>query len=102
MAQNSREKSRRHLERRSTENRKIKHAFGSPEWIEEIRKHYSMWPKQDRRTEDRRDQDRRTQDRRDTIRVDNTSSKKLARKGVGLLSDEEKKMLNELTSPKKR
>ncbi len=101
MAQNSRQKSRRNVERRKKENRKIKHAFGSPEWTEEIQKHYSMWPKEDRRTQDRRNEDRRTQDRRTEIRVESTSSKKLAKKGIGLLTEEEKQMLNELTSPKK-
>ncbi len=98
MAQNSRQKSRRNIERRSKENRKVKHAFGSPEWLEQIKKHYSMWPKQDRRAQDRRDQDRRSQDRRTVIRVTNTSSKDLAKKGIGLLTDEEKQMLQELTS----
>jgi len=101
MAQNSRQKSRRNEERRKQENRKIKHAFGSPEWIEEIKKHYDMWPKEDRRRRDRRSQERRTQDRRTEIRVESTSSKNLAKKGVGLLTEEEKQMLNELTLPKK-
>jgi hypothetical protein len=101
MAQNSRQKSRRSDERRKQENRKIKYAFGSPEWIEEIKKHYSMWPKEDRRNHDRRSQDRRTRDRRTEIRVESTSSKKLAKKGIGLLTEEEKQMLNELTLPKK-
>ena len=102
MAQNSREKSRRNIERRTKENRKIKHSFGSLEWTEEIQKHYSMWPKEDRRTQDRRNDDRRNQDRRTEIRVESTSSKKLAKKGIGLLTEEEKQMLNELTSPKNK
>ena len=101
MAQNSRQNSRRSVERRKKENRKIKYDFGSPEWIEEIKKDYAMWPKENRRAQDRRAQDRRTQDRRIEIRVAKTSAKALARKGVGLLTDEEREMLNALTSPRK-
>ncbi len=102
MAQNSRQASRRREERRRKENRKIHYAFGSPEWIAEIKKHYAMWPKEDRRKQDRRRQDRRTQDRRTEIRVRSTSSKDLAKKGIGLLTEEEKQMLNELTLPKNK
>lgn len=98
MAQNSRQTSRRAIERRVKEKRTIVYAFGSREWLEEIKKHYSMWPKTDRRIQDRRSLERRNLDRRIVIRVGNTSARALAKKGVGLLSDEEKQMLNELNS----
>ena len=94
-SEDPRKKNRRHSERRAVERRVNKHPFNSPEWIDEIKQSYLLWPKEDRRIKDRRTQPRRSGHRR-IGSIANTplgSSKKT----YDLLSNEEKKMLNELT-----
>jgi hypothetical protein len=52
-------------DRRKTDRRTCPHEFGSPEWIENIKKNYLAWPKTDRRKGERRsNEDRRVEDRR--------------------------------------
>lgn len=95
-SQNSRQGSRRKTERRKKDQRVITHEFGSPEWILEVKKSYTFWPKEDRRKSERRGEDRRTLDRRSELRVGRTSAKLQAQKGTYVLTDEEKEMLNDL------
>lgn len=90
----ARKKVRRLSERRRNERRKNSFTFGSDEWIALIQQEYLLWPKQDRRH-----QDRRCQARRQALRRNNrprpepaTQTKTL----YGLLTKEEKEMLNEL------
>jgi hypothetical protein len=94
-SEDPRQNNRRHSERRAKERRVIIHPFNSPEWIDEIKQSYLLWPKEDRRIKDRRTESRRSGHRR-TGSIANTpigSSKKT----YDLLTNEEKKMLNELT-----
>jgi hypothetical protein len=94
-SEDPRQKNRRHSERREVERRVILHPFNSPEWINEIKQSYLLWPKKDRRVKDRRTESRRSGHRR-TGRLSDSfidSSKKT----YDLLTIEEKKMLNELS-----
>ncbi len=94
----SRQKSRRKSERRSKERREIPYPFGSAEWLRAIQKEYLLWPKEDRRHHDRRSQDRRHGNRR-LINKGKQASKTtplLEKRLQGLLTEEEKQMLNEL------
>ncbi len=62
---NLRKDPRRALQsRRVADRRIVPHAFGSPEWINNIKQNYLAWPAQDRRVECRRSDERRNPDRR--------------------------------------
>lgn len=50
--------------RRVADRRTVPYAFGSPEWIDNIKQNYLAWPVQDRRLETRRSDERRNPDRR--------------------------------------
>ena len=94
-SEDPRQKNRRHSERRAVERRVILHPFNSPEWVNEIKQSYLLWPKKDRRVKDRRTESRRSGHRR-TGRLSDSfidSSKKT----YDLLTNEEKQMLNELS-----
>jgi len=95
MANNTREKTRRKLERRSKERRIIPYEFSSPEWREMIQQEYLLWPKEDRRKADRRSSARRLKSRR----VKKNGKPRMPRQPsnlLDLLTREEKKMINEL------
>ncbi len=89
-----RQKIRRLSERRKNERRKNSFPFGSEEWIALIQQEYLLWPKHDRRHQDRRSQPRRQLlRRRNRARSASSGQKKTL---YGLLTKEEKEMLNEL------
>lgn len=90
-----RSSSRRASDRRGTERRCIPYAFGTPEWIEYIKKHYLAWPKLDRRSESRRAKERRRQERRN-IRLANSNAQSYSRKSADILSEEERKVLHDM------
>ncbi|MDF1582704.1 MAG: hypothetical protein RQ733_04850 [Methyloprofundus sp.] len=94
---NFRQKSRRRVERRTKERRTINAAFNSIEWIKSIRDNYFLWPKKDRRKQDRRHQGRRQNLRRGNKLSHSTASMR-TKKSLDLLTDEEKKMLSQLTN----
>jgi len=96
MANNTREKTRRKLERRSKERRIIPYEFSSPEWREMIQQEYLLWPKEDRRKAERRSSARRVKGRR----TEKNGKARVPRRPsnlLGILTKEEKKMINELT-----
>ena len=94
-SQDSRQKSRRRLERRTSERRGITDKFGSPEWINAIKQNYLLWPKQDRRIRSTRSQERRHNYRRIKYLEKSTSAVKRDQLH-NLLTEEEKTMLYEL------
>ncbi|MCK9635630.1 MAG: hypothetical protein M0R41_05075 [Methylobacter tundripaludum] len=60
-----RRNSRRTSKSRRTADRRIApYPFGSPEWVEHVKKNYVAWPKSDRRDQNRRCNERRAPDRR--------------------------------------
>ncbi|SHE21925.1 hypothetical protein [methanotrophic endosymbiont of Bathymodiolus puteoserpentis (Logatchev)] len=94
-SEDSRQKSRRRLERRANERRRITHKFGSPAWINAVKQNYLLWPKQDRRVKDNRSQERRRNYRR-IKHLAHTASIVKREQLHNLLTEEEKIMLNEL------
>ena len=52
------------MPRRTANRRTAPYPFGSPEWIENVKKNYVAWPKSDRRDVSRRSNERRAPDRR--------------------------------------
>jgi len=91
-----RQKKRRESERRLKNRRINPYPFGSTEWINLIQQEYLLWPRQDRRSDERRAQPRRQGCRRNTNigRARPSGHRKTMQ---GLLTNEEKQMLNELS-----
>jgi hypothetical protein len=80
--------------RRISDRRIVNFEFGSPEWVENIKKNYLAWPKTNRRTMERRADDRRSPDRRDHQASERSrSEKKYSRI---LLTSEERKLIEDL------
>lgn len=80
--------------RRIDDRRKIPYPFGSPEWVENIKKHYLAWPKSNRRDANRRNDDRRALDRRQQqLSEQRRSEKKFS---MILLTQEERKLIEDL------
>lgn len=52
------------MSRRTADRRTAPYPFGSPEWVENVKKNYVAWPKLDRRDANRRHNERRAPDRR--------------------------------------
>ena len=52
------------MTRRTADRRTAPYPFGSPEWVENVKKNYVDWPKSDRRDVSRRSNERRAPDRR--------------------------------------
>ncbi|MGR9115616.1 MAG: hypothetical protein ACU85E_07605 [Gammaproteobacteria bacterium] len=90
----SRQQSNRRQERRVKERRGIDYPFGSPEWIERVQQEHYLWPKQDRRNNERRMHDRRQKSRH--FMNGRKASSRNSIKSQDLLTEEEKKLLNEL------
>lgn len=90
-----RQKNRREDERRSSKRRVIPYAFGTAEWKKIIQEEYLLWPRYDRREHERRNQSRRQNLRRVNQRGQVRSAVKTSTL-QGILSIEEKKMINEL------
>lgn len=80
--------------RRVTDRRKILHAFGSQEWIENIKKHYLAWPKSNRRATNRRNKERRALERRTQQLTEQRRSEK--KFSMILLTEEERKLIEDL------
>tara|TARA_R110001606_G_scaffold395664_1_gene568355 strand:- start:37476 stop:37808 length:333 start_codon:yes stop_codon:yes gene_type:complete len=96
------DKNRRREERRSYYRRVIKHAFGTEKWVQAVRSSYAFWPKQDRRSLERRSLTRRMVERRTRLRKYNhhaaLGQQKLRNyRQSQMLTEEERKMLNELS-----
>lgn len=96
MATNSRKKTRRESERRSKERRINPYAFGTDEWRELIQQQYLLWPKEDRRNSERRSKSRRQTNRRGVNSSDKVRVPRKFNNLHDLLTDEERKTLNEL------
>ena len=80
--------------RRIADRRVVPYEFGSPEWIENIKKNYLAWPKTNRRTMNRRSDDRRSPDRRSQHSSEQSrSERKYSRI---LLTSEERKLIEDL------
>ncbi len=93
---NSRQKTRRKLERRVKERRVNPYEFGSVEWREIIQQQYLLWPKEDRRNSERRSLARRQGNRR----IKKNGQVRMPRQPNSLsdlLTNEEREMLNELS-----
>ncbi len=82
------------MTRRITDRREITYAFGSPEWVDNIKKHYLAWPKSNRRNVNRRSDDRRALERREQLLSEQRRSEK--KYSPILLTEEEKKLIEEL------
>jgi len=82
------------MTRRMTDRREIPYPFGSPEWEENIKKHYLAWPKANRRNVSRRSDDRRVLERRDQLLSEQRRSEK--KHSPILLTQEEKKLIEDL------
>jgi len=84
--------------RRKADRRLITHAFGSPEWVENIQKNYLAWPKAERRTMERRTDDRREiERRRRKLSKQHRSKNKFS---PILLTAEERRFIEDLISEK--
>lgn len=82
------------MTRRMADRRKAPYPFGSPEWEENIKKHYLAWPKSNRRDENRRSTERRALERRQQqLSEQRRSEKKFS---VILLTQEERKLIEDL------
>ena len=80
--------------RRVKERRVVPYAFGSDEWVENIKINYYVWPKFERRQSNRRSEDRRAFDRRHKQLIERQQTE---RKSAGtLLTHEELKLIEEL------
>ena len=82
------------MTRRVDDRRKVPYPFGSPEWVENIKKHYLAWPKSNRRDMSRRSNERRAIDRRQQALSEQLRSKK--KFSQVLLTQEERKLIEDL------
>ncbi len=82
------------MTRRMADRRENPYPFGSPEWEENIKKHYLAWPKVNRRDVNRRNNDRRAQDRRQQQLSEQLRSEK--KFSAILLTEEERKLIEDL------
>lgn len=80
--------------RRTSDRRNIPYPFGSPEWVENIKKNYLAWPKSNRREASRRHNERREPDRRQQQLSEQRRSEQKFSKI--LLTQEEKKLIEDL------
>jgi len=80
--------------RRIKDRRTTPFAFGSLEWVENIKSNYLAWPKQDRRESSRRCEERRDHDRRHQQLTENMRS--LQKYSTILLTREELKLIEDL------
>ena len=82
------------MTRRIADRRNIPYPFGSPEWVDNIQKHYLAWPKANRRDLCRRCNERRAcERRRQQLSEQRRSEKKYS---PILLSQEEKALIENL------
>jgi hypothetical protein len=82
------------MTRRTTDRRSVPYPFGSPEWIENIKKNYLAWPKYNRRDVCRRHNERREPDRRQQqLSEQHRSEQKFS---MILLTQEERKLIEDL------
>ncbi len=80
--------------RRMADRRKIPYPFGSPEWVENVKKHYLAWPVSNRRGQIRRSDERRAPDRRQQQLSEQRRSEKKYSQIV--LTHEERKLIEDL------
>jgi len=94
------DKNRRREERRRAPRRLIKHAFASDKWVQVVRSSYVFWPKEDRRSLERRSVTRRMVERRTLLQKHrrHVIRQQTIRKHFQsqILTDDERKMLNDL------
>jgi hypothetical protein len=82
------------MTRRTADRRTAPYPFGSPEWIENVKKNYVAWPKSDRRDVNRRSNERRALDRRyQQLSEQRRSEQKHSRI---LLTQEERQLIEDL------
>jgi hypothetical protein len=84
---------RRSSSRRNKERRANHYPFGSEQWLSRIRSEYMLAPKRERRQVDRRNEDRRNNKRRNPVKSTSPTNRFA---WPNLLSDDERKMLNDL------
>ncbi len=82
------------MTRRMADRRTVPYAFGTPEWIENVKKHYLAWPASNRRDMSRRTDERRAPDRRQQQLSEQLRSKK--KFSPILLTQEERKLIEDL------
>lgn len=81
------------MTRRIADRRETPYPFGSPEWIENIKKHYLVWPQSNRRETGKCANDRRTVERRHQPFGQRHSEKKYS---MPLLTPDERKLIEDL------
>lgn len=81
-------------DRRVADRRMNSHAFGSPEWFDNIKASYAYCPKFDRRKLDRRSNERRMEDRRQQ-QLSEYSGRNNKRHQL-VLTPEERKLIEDL------
>ena len=80
--------------RRRADRRATPYSFGSPEWIESVKKNYVAWPKWNRRGISRRSDERRAFDRRyHQLSEQKRSEQKYSKI---LLTEEEKQFIEDI------
>jgi hypothetical protein len=82
------------MTRRIADRRETPYPFGSPEWIENIKKHYLVWPKYNRRDESNHTNERRALDRRRQQLSEQRHPEK--KSSMPLITPEERKLIEEL------
>lgn len=82
------------ISRRKADRRIAPYPFGSPEWIENVKKNYVAWPKTNRRDANRRCHERRESDRRQQLLSEQLRSEK--KYSPILLTEEERKLIEDL------
>ncbi len=82
------------MTRRTSDRREISYPFGSPEWVENIKKHYLAWPKSNRRDASRRSDERRAIERRERLLSEQHRSE--IKYSAILLTQEERKLIEDL------
>jgi hypothetical protein len=83
------------MTRRETDRRNVPYAFGSPQWLENIKNNYLAWPKSNRRSAERRNNERRALDRREQQQLAERGRLKQAYSRI-FMSPEEKKLIEDV------
>ncbi|MGR9087214.1 MAG: hypothetical protein ACU841_09085 [Gammaproteobacteria bacterium] len=82
--------------RRVADRRMVNYEFGSPEWVEHVKKNYVAWPKADRRQKTRRVGERRVPDRRQSHAQSAERSRFERKYSRILLTPEERKLIEDM------
>lgn len=82
------------ITRRITDRREIPYPFGSQEWLENVKKHYLVWPQSNRREAGTSTNDRRAAERRRRPFSEQRHSEEKC--SMPLLTQEERKLIEDL------